>query len=97
MINKSGVTLRAVAQKRQRPRVLSMQLKTARRLAGLTQQELADRAGLDNTFISVVENGKRDIHAVGYATVVRLCRALGVEPEELFPVPDELVTTEGKR
>ena len=76
-----------VVQKR-RPMV-SMQLKTARKLAGLTQQELATRAGVDDTFISVVENGKRDIHAVGYATVVRLARALGVEPEELFPVPDQ--------
>jgi transcriptional regulator with XRE-family HTH domain len=74
-----------------------MQLKTARKLAGLTQQELATRAGVDDTFISVVENGKRDIHAVGYATVVRLARALGVEPEELFPVPETEVVGEGKR
>ena len=63
-----------------------MTLKTARKLARLTQKELADRAGVDDSFISVVENGKRDINAVGYATVVRLARALGVEPEELFPV-----------
>jgi len=66
-----------------------MKLKTARKLARLTQKELADRAGVDDSFISVVENGKRDINAVGYATVVRLARALGVEPEELFPVPVE--------
>ena len=66
-----------------------MELKTARKLARLTQQELADLAGVDNSFISVIESGKRDIHAVGYATVVRLARALGVEPDELFPVPEE--------
>ena len=69
-----------------------MQLKTARKLARLTQKELADLAGVDDSFISVVENGQRDIHAVSYATVVRLARALGVEPEELFPVPDEVPT-----
>ena len=95
MAQKSGRIFQLVTQKRRRP-LISMQLKTARKLAGLTQQELATRAGVDDTFISVVENGKRDIHAVGYATVVRLARALGVEPEELFPVPDEpaLVTRE---
>jgi len=85
-----------MAHKRRRPPRVSMQLKTARKLAGLTQQELATRAGVDDTFISVVENGKRDIHAVGYATVVRLARALGVEPEELFPVPESEVV-EAKR
>jgi transcriptional regulator with XRE-family HTH domain len=88
MAANGGARLCCVTQKRRRP-MISMQLKTARKLAGLTQQELATRAGVDDTFISVVENGKRDIHAVGYATVVRLARALGVEPEELFPVPEE--------
>jgi transcriptional regulator with XRE-family HTH domain len=65
---------------------LTMELRTARRIARLTQQELAVRAGVDDSFISLIESGKRDIRSVGYETVVRIARALGVEPDELFPV-----------
>lgn len=63
-----------------------MDLRIARKIAGLTQQQLAKRAGVDDSFISLIESGKRDIHSAGYQTVVRLARALGVEPEELWPV-----------
>jgi len=65
-----------------------MELKTARRIARLTQQELADRAGCDNSLISHLEAGRRSITTVAYETVVRIARALNVEPEELFPVSD---------
>lgn len=66
-----------------------MELKTARQIARLTQQELADRAGVDDSFISLIESGKREIGAVSYFTVVRLARGLGVDnPLQLFPVPD---------
>jgi transcriptional regulator with XRE-family HTH domain len=75
-----------------------MDLRIARKIAGLTQQELADRAGVDPSLISLLESGKREIKTVAYQTVVRLARALGVEPEELFPVaaPDPEPTT-GRR
>lgn len=63
-----------------------MELRTARKIAGLTQQELAERAGVTDSFISLLESGKREINTVSYETVVRLARALGVEPDELFPV-----------
>ena len=63
-----------------------MDLRVARRIAGLTQEQLAKRAGVDNSFISLIESGKRDIHTAGYQTVVRIARALGVEPEDLWPV-----------
>ncbi len=63
-----------------------MELKTARRIARLTQLELATKAGVDDSLISLVENGKRDIRNISYSTVVRIARALNVEPEELFPV-----------
>jgi XRE family transcriptional regulator, fatty acid utilization regulator len=63
-----------------------MDLRIARKIAGLTQQELAERAGVTDSFISLIEHGKRDIRTAGYETVVRLARALGVEPEELWPV-----------
>lgn len=64
-----------------------MELKTARRIARLTQRQLADLAGVDESSISLVESGKREIGTMQYASVVRLARALGVEPDELFPVP----------
>jgi transcriptional regulator with XRE-family HTH domain len=63
-----------------------MELRTARRIAKLTQLELATRAGVDDSFISLLESGKRDIRTTDYATVVRIARALNVTPDELFPV-----------
>ena len=65
-----------------------MELRLARKIAGLTQHDLAEQVGVTDSFISLIENGHRDIHTVGYETVVRIARVLGVEPEELFPVPD---------
>jgi transcriptional regulator with XRE-family HTH domain len=53
----------------------------------MTQEQLATVAGVDNSFISLIESGKRDIRSVGYETVVRIARALNVTPDELFPVP----------
>ena len=64
-----------------------MDLKVARRIARLTQSELAAAAGVDDSFISLIESGKREIETVNYRTVVLLARALNVTPEELFPIP----------
>ena len=62
-----------------------MNLRLARRIAGLSQQQLARRAHVDHSFISLLESGKRDIDSVGYAIVVRIAEALNVTPHELFP------------
>lgn len=64
-----------------------MELKTARRIARLTQRQLADRSGVDESTISLLETDKRHYGRVAYEDVVNLARALHVEPEELFPVP----------
>ncbi|HKA38145.1 MAG TPA: helix-turn-helix transcriptional regulator [Burkholderiales bacterium] len=61
-----------------------MQLKIARKIAGLTQRQLAHRAHVDPTIISGLERGTR--RSASYITLVRLARALNCEPEELFPV-----------
>ena len=58
----------------------------ARIAAGLSQQELSVRAGVHYSLISLLEAGKRDIRGVGYERVVRIARALGVEPDILWPV-----------
>jgi transcriptional regulator with XRE-family HTH domain len=66
-----------------------MNLKIARQIAHLTQRQLARRAGVDEATISLLERGERDYAQAGYAAIVRLARALGVETELLFPVPDQ--------
>lgn len=66
-----------------------MDLKIARQIARLTQRQLADRAGVDECTISLIESDKRDYCVVNYRDIVNLARALGVDPALLFPVPDE--------
>lgn len=65
-------------------RTQAMELKKYRRIAGLTQEELARRSGVDIAIISRLERGLR--RQPSYETVVRLARALNLEPEELIPV-----------
>ena len=58
-------------------------IKCARERLGLTQKELADRVGVDQTEISKLEKGKRQL-TVRWA--VRLSLALFVDPIELIEV-----------
>lgn len=61
-------------------------LRTARRVAKLSQTDLAAKAGVDNSMISMLENGKRDIGTVNYEAVARIAHALNLTTEELFPI-----------
>jgi len=66
-----------------------MELKIARKLARLTQKQLAERAGVDDSSISLVESGKRDIRSMSYESVFRIAYALGVSGADvvtLWPV-----------
>jgi transcriptional regulator with XRE-family HTH domain len=63
-----------------------MELKTALKIARLTQLELAERAGVDPAVISRLVSGKQ--RRPGYETSVRIARALNLAPDELFPVAD---------
>jgi transcriptional regulator with XRE-family HTH domain len=65
---------------------MAIALKLARTVARLTQTELARRAGLDNSTISLIESGKLDVRGLGYEKVVRIAQVLGVPAEQLFPV-----------
>ncbi len=47
----------------------------------ISQEELADRAGLDRTYVSSVERGHRN---VSLENIVRLAMALGVDAGELM-------------
>lgn len=55
-------------------------------LLGLTQRELARKAGLSHTYISLLE---RSIKSVGPGAAKRLSEALERPLEELFELSDE--------
>jgi transcriptional regulator with XRE-family HTH domain len=52
-----------------------------RKAKGLSQEEFADKCGLDRTYISGIERGKRN---VGLENVRVLAKALGVTLSQLF-------------
>lgn len=58
-----------------------MMLKTARRRAGLTQTQLAQRARVNQKTISRAESGVQT--ATSYHTVVHVCHVLAVDPEHI--------------
>lgn len=47
----------------------------------LSQEELADRAGIDRTYIGGVERGERNI---GLLNIKKLADALSINPKDLF-------------
>jgi transcriptional regulator with XRE-family HTH domain len=57
------------------------ELRRARLRAGLTQQALADRAGLHYTYVCHLEH---DRYSPTLDAVFRLCDALGVSPARLI-------------
>jgi putative transcriptional regulator len=61
---------------------LTVALRAARETAGLTQSELADRAGVRQATISELETGKT--RRVDLDILERLADALGVEPKDLI-------------
>jgi transcriptional regulator with XRE-family HTH domain len=64
--------------------VLALNLRKFRRAKGLSQEELADRAKIDRTYISAVE---RSVYAASIDVVDRLARGLGVEAADLLRQP----------
>lgn len=64
---------------------LGSRLKTVRTEAGLTQAELADRAGVSRKTINTVENG---IFIPSTLLALSLARALGTTVEDLFYLAD---------
>lgn len=60
--------------------VFSENLKRIRLLSGISQEQLAERAGLDRTYVSSVERGKRNI---SLNNIFKLAEALNVTPADL--------------
>ena len=48
---------------------------------GISQEELAHRAGLHRTYLGGVERGERNL---GFMNVIRIARALAIAPGGLF-------------
>ena len=56
-------------------------LRELRRQAGLSQEDLAEKAGLHRTYVGSCERGERNISIVN---LERLCRSLGVSMSEFL-------------
>ena len=52
-----------------------------RQAKGISQEDLAEKAGLDRTYISSIERGKRNISLLN---IERLAKALSVKPHQLL-------------
>ncbi len=64
-------------------------LRRVRRRADLTQERLAHDTGLDTTFISMLERGRRGPTLV---TLWVLAERLGIRPSELVALIEEEIT-----
>ena len=64
---------------------MGVNLKRLRTSAGISQEELADRAGLHRTYISSIERARRN---VSLENIFQIAEALGTSPAELLkPLP----------
>lgn len=61
--------------------VFASNLQRLRKEAGLTQEALSDRSGIDLASVGRIERAERD---PGVRTVARLASGLGVEPVTLW-------------
>ncbi len=64
--------------------IFALNLRLARRAAGVSQEELADRAGLDRTYVSSME---RCVYAASIDVVDRVAVALEVQAADLLRDP----------
>jgi transcriptional regulator with XRE-family HTH domain len=60
--------------------ILGAALRAFRERASLTQEQFGERAGMDATYLSQLENGHRGIR---WATVMRMLRALNLDLTDL--------------
>lgn len=66
--------------------VFGARVRELRERLGFSQEELAGRAGLDRTYISSCERGRRN---VSLSTISKLAVALSVSLDELLKPPSE--------
>ena len=63
--------------------VLVSEVKRVRQLAGMTQEELAKRLGVAQSFVAKVEGGKRQLDAVEFVNWLEAVDAFEEVPEVL--------------
>jgi transcriptional regulator with XRE-family HTH domain len=63
--------------------IFGRMLQEERKAKKISQEKLAKLAGLDRTFISLIENGKR---SPTFSTILKICSALEIAPSELFSI-----------
>ncbi len=61
--------------------IVAANLRRARKLRGISQEELAHRVGINRNYVGMVERGE---NSPTVAMIERLCGALDVEPALLF-------------
>ena len=61
--------------------VLARRVRELRHLQNLSQEALADRAGLHRTFVGAIERSERNI---SLDNIAKIARALDVEPADLL-------------
>ncbi|HEX9059405.1 MAG TPA: helix-turn-helix transcriptional regulator [Clostridia bacterium] len=61
---------------------LGKRIKRLRKAKGLTQEQLAEKAGISMKYVQFIENAHR-IPAL--KTLYKIARVLGVKVEEIFP------------
>lgn len=61
---------------------LGKNIRYYRRISKLSQEELAEKTKLEQTYISGVERGHRNVSA---KNLMRIAKILGVQVGELFP------------
>lgn len=70
-------------------REIGNRLLALRKRAGLTQLELAEAAGLADRTYADIERGETSMRV---ETLLRLCRALSVTPDEILTTPEASLT-----
>jgi transcriptional regulator with XRE-family HTH domain len=66
-------------------RIVATNVRSMRKAAGLSQEELADRAGVDRTYVSQVE---RQLRNVTILVLAQLAQALRTTPDSLLVPPE---------
>ena len=62
-------------------KIFGERIRELRQSKGISQENLAEKAGLDRTYISSIERGKRNISLLN---IERLAKSLGVKPHQLL-------------
>jgi transcriptional regulator with XRE-family HTH domain len=75
------------------PEWFASRLKELRTSKGMTQPELAEKAGLTKAGIANLEQGRRE---PSWSTVVALCHALGVKCDAFFEEPSPETEPQGR-